>query len=102
MLAAAKASGPQKRFRILKIVVEVGTAGLVADGRGNDLAGAKRWSVVDRDDADGVVGVLDYDGLEALPLCDHFGHFPEEVRLACRQADRVGSLGGEHDELCEV
>src|SRR5260370_15720438 len=102
MLAAAKSSGSQKRFGILKVVVEVGTAGLVADGRGNDLALAEGRPVVYRDDADGIVGVLDYDRLETLPLRDHFGHLPEEAGLALRHADRVGSLGGEHDELCEV
>src|SRR5215831_6634920 len=102
MLAAAKASGSQKRFRILKVVVEVGTASLVADGRGNDLAFTQRRPVVYGDDADGIVGVLDDDRLETLPLRDHFRHLPEEVRFAWRHADCVGSLGSEHDELCEV
>jgi hypothetical protein len=57
--------------------VEVGTASLVAYGRRDDLTFAQRGAVVDRDDANDVIGVLDDHWLESVALRDHIGHLRE-------------------------
>ena len=77
--------------------------GLVADGRGDDVAGRQRRAVVDGDDPAQVVLVADHDRREALDLAEMLAHRVD--RLALRGVVELvveRALLGEDDELGEV
>ena len=82
--------------------MEVGVVRGVADGRRDDLALGQRGTVMHRDDADHVVGILDDHRFEAAAALDQLRHCRKERRVVRVQRDRVIALRGQHDELREI
>ncbi len=102
-LAALAPARGQELAGVLEAVVEGrGLGRLLADGRGDDLAGREPRAVVDRHHADLVLGVLDHHRLEAAALLNHFRHLGQQRDLLAIQAEREGAVAGDHDELGEV
>ena len=73
-----------------------------ADRRRDDLAGAQRRAVMDGDDADHVELRIDDDRLERVAFVEQLGHAADDVGIGIDAIDRIGAVGGEHDELREI